>query len=359
MWYTSSTQLTYNRIFNFAVGVRGGGKTFNSLKECIEKHLKEKKSGKAWEFIYLRRRVVDLDDACNGSKDSGDLFADIRAKGFFPEHELKVVSDKSGGYNFYCDGKIMGYGKALSTAASRRSTSKPNVKRIIYDEFLIDNTAGSTQRYLNNGDEMFLFNNFYETIARGRDIPVLFIGNAFSMVNPYFLSLNITNSLRSVNIEDNKVYKGKAWTVVFWKDEEFIEERSKTQFFQATEGTEFSKHAFGNSFYLDRVDFIKKRPKDTEHQFSLVYLGKTYGVWVDWEKGKYFVSTKGANTSRDKTISMSLSDNKPNNVSIRRYRNMPFMKAFRMAADNNSIFYDSQEAFNMMSEIIYLLKTIT
>lgn len=355
MWYSSSRQLTYNRIFNFAVGVRGGGKTFNSLKECIEKHLSERKGKRKWEFIYLRRRVVDLDDACSGSKGSGDLFSDIRAKGYFKDHELKVVSDKSGGYNFYCDGEIMGYGKALSTSASRRSTSKPYVKRIIFDEFLIDSSQGSTQRYLNNGDEKFMFDNFYETIARGRDIPVIFIGNAFSMVNPYFLALNI----RIQEPQDNKIYTGKVWTVVFWKDQEFIAEREKTQFYQATTGTKFSEHAFGNTFYLDKNDFIKKRSKDSEHQFSLVYLGKTYGVWVDWDKGTYYVSTKGANTSREKTIAMSLSDNKPNNVNIRRYRNMPFMKVFRMASDNNMVFYDSQEAYNMMNEIIYLLKTIT
>lgn len=350
MWYTPNRQLTYNRVFNFAVGVRGGGKTFNSIKHAIEKFLKD-----GSEFIYLRRRVVDLDDACSGSKGSGDLFSDIRAKGYFKEHELKVVADKSGGYNFYCGDKVMGYGKALSTSASRRSTSYPNVKRIIFDEFLIDSTAGSNQRYLNSGDEFFVFTNFYETIARGRDIPVLFIGNAFSMVNPYFLSLNI----RIQDVEDNKIYKGKAWTLVFWKDPDFIAEREKTQFFQATLGTKFSDHAFGNTFYLDRDDFIKKRPKDTEHQFSLVYLGKTYGVWVDWEKGTYFVSRKGANTTRDKTISLSLADNKPNNVNIRRYRNMPFMRAFRMAAENNSIYYENQEAFNMMNEIVYLLRTIT
>ena len=350
MWYTPHKQLTYNRIFNFTVGVRGGGKTMNTLIHFIEKYLKD-----GSEFIYLRRRQVHLDDACNGSKGSGDLFADIRAKGYFPDHELKVVSDKSGGYNFYCDGKVMGYGKALSTSAGRRSASKPNVKRMMYDEFLIDDSTGSTERYLNHGNEMFLFNNFYETIARGRDIPVLFIGNAFSMVNPYFLELGI----RISDVENNKIYKGKSWTLLFWKSEEFIAEREKTQFYQATKDTKFSEHAFGNTFYLDRNDFIKKRSKDSEHQFSLVYLGKSYGVWVDWEKGTYYVSSKGANTTRDKTISMSLADNKPNNVSIRRYRNMPFIKAFRMAADSNSIYYDSQEAYNMMNEVIYLLKTIT
>src|SRR5699024_1747453 len=121
-----------------------------------------------------------------------------------------------------------------------------------------------------------------------------------------------------------------------------------TQFYQATQNTTFNEHAFGNTFYLDRKDFIAKRPKDTEHQFSLVYLGNKYGVWVDWENGEYYVSSKGANAPRHKTISMSLSDNKPNNVSIRKYRNMPFMKAFRMAGENNSIYFDSQEAYNSM-----------
>jgi hypothetical protein len=355
MWYSSNEQLTYNRIYNFVVGVRGGGKTFNSLKEAIEKHLKERKAGRQWEFIYLRRRVVDLDDACNGSKGDGDLFSDIRAKGYFEDHELKVTADKSGGYNFYCDGKIMGYGKALSTAAGRRSSSKPYVKRILFDEFLIDDSAGTNQKYLNSGQEMFLFNNFYETIARGRDIPVVFIGNAFSMVNPYFIGLGI----RIPDPQNNKIYKGKVWTVLFWKDEEFINERKKTQFYQANEGTEFNDHAYGNSFFLDRPDFIKKRDKDSEHQFSIVYLGNTYGVWVNWDKGVYYVSSKGASTTKDKTISMSLADNKPNNVNIRRYRNMPFIKAFRMAVDNNSVYFDSQQAYNSMHEIVYLLKTIT
>ena len=346
MWYTPNEQLTYNRIYNFVVGVRGGGKTFNTLLHAIKRF---EKTGE--QFIYLRRRGVDLDDACH-RKEGGDLFSDIRHHGYFKGVDLKVVADKSGGYNFYYNDKIMGYGKALSTA--RRSTSLPKVKLIIFDEFLIDD-RNRHDRYLNSGNEMFLFNNFYETVARGRDIPVFFLGNAFSMVNPYFIELGI----RIDNPEENKIYKGKSWTLVFWRDEEYIKKREQTQFYQATKGTAFSEHAFGNRFYLDRTDFVKKRPKDSEHQFSLVYLGKTYGVWVDWEKGEYYVSTKGANTSREKTISLSLADNKPNNVSIRRYRNMPFMRAFRMAVDNNSVYFDSLETYNKMSEVVYLLKTIT
>src|SRR5699024_872221 len=157
----------YNRIFNFVVGVRGGGKTFNTLLHGINRF---RKTGE--QFVYLRRRQVDLDDSCTGKKGGGDLFSDIRHQGYLEGVEVKVVADKSGGYLFYYNDKVMGYGKALSTA--RRSTSLPGVKLIIFDEFLIDDSIGH-DRYLNSGKEMFLFNNFYETIARGRDIPTIFL----------------------------------------------------------------------------------------------------------------------------------------------------------------------------------------
>src|SRR5690625_473323 len=204
MWYTPNKQLTFNRIFNFVVGVRGGGKTVGCIRHGINRF---EKTGE--QFVYLRRRQVDLDDACMGRQDGRDLFADIRHLEFFKGVELKVAADKSGGYTFYYNDKVMGYGRALST--SRRSASLPLVELIIFDEFLIDDSIGH-DRYLNSGNEMFLFNNFYETIARGRDIPVIFLGNAFSMVNPYFIELGI----RIDSPQDNKIYSGKHWTVLFW-----------------------------------------------------------------------------------------------------------------------------------------------
>lgn len=347
MWYTPHAQRRYNRVFNFVVGVRGGGKTFNTILDGIKRF-----KDKGEQFIYLRRRQIDLDDSCNGTKDGGDLFSDIRQHGYFSEDDIKVTSTKGGGYTFYLNDKVMGHGRALSTA--RRSTPLPLVTTIIYDEFLIDDN-NPHDRYLNKGNEMFSFDNFYETVARGRFIQCFFIGNAFSMVNPYFLALNI----RIPEIEDNKIYKGKFWTFVQWKDEAFIKARQQTQHYQARAESDFVTHAFGNKYYMDKKEFIAKRSDDTEHQFSLTYLGETYGVWVDWEKGRYYVSTKGGQTSKEKTISLSLADNSPNNVSIRKYRNLPFMKAFRHAMDTNEVYYDSQEAYNKLQEVLYLLKTIT
>lgn len=351
LWYSPQPQLTFNRIYNFVIGVRGGGKTFNCLKQGIRSF---KKSGK--QFIYLRRHQTQLDDACSGKGKQGDLFAYIRHEDEFPNDDIKVVKEKGGGYVFMLNGEVMGYGKALSTSMSRKSLAMPNVKLIIFDEFVIDAKAGSHERYLGGGEgEVFLFHNFYETVTRGNDVQVFFVGNAFSMVNPYFIDLKI----RIQSPENNKVYKGKFWTVVIWKSEEFIEQRAQTQFYQATKGTKFHEHAFNNSFYLDSNEFIKKRPHHTEHFFSIAYQNKLYGVWVDWDEGLFFISTKGGKTTKEKTISMSLSDNSPNNVNIRRYRNLPAIVNFRKAVDSNRVYYDSLQSFNALSEIIYLFKTTT
>lgn len=244
----------------------------------------------------------------------------------------------------------MGYGYALST--QRRSASRPKVTTIIFDEFLVD-TDNPYQRYLPN--EFTQFNHLYETVARGRDITVFFIGNAFSMVNPYFLGMNI----RISDIEENKIYSGKFWTFIEWRDEGFIEMRKQTQHYQATAGTDFSTHAFDNKYFLDNDEFLKHRSKDSEHHFSISYLNKLYGVWVDWDEGRYYVTTKGAKTSKQKTVSMSLADNSPNNVNIRKYRNMPFMKAFRHAVDTNEVYFDTQETYNNLQEVVYLLRTVT
>ena len=175
------------------------------------------------------------------------------------------------------------------------------------------------------------------------------------MVNPYFLGMDI----RISEVVENKIYSGKFWTFIEWRDEEFINQRKETQHYQATEGTDFSSHAFDNKYYLDNEEFLSKRSKDSEHQFSIAYMSSLYGVWVDWEKGRYYVSTKGSKTSKEKTISMSLADNSPNNVNIRKYRNMPFMKAFRHAVDTNEVYFDTQETYNNLQEVVYLLKTIT
>lgn len=75
----------------------------------------------------------------------------------------------------------------LSTAQDLKSSNFSNVKTIIFDEFIIED--GQKKYYLNN--EVFVFLNLLETIARMRDVRVFLLGNAVTTANPYFLYFNL------------------------------------------------------------------------------------------------------------------------------------------------------------------------
>lgn len=334
-WFTPQQMLTYNCTFNFVIGDRGGGKSFGTLEFCINRF---KKTGE--QFIYLRRTERELDDA------KPSLFDALKKEGKFPEDELKAKGDA-----LYVNNETMGYSIALSTSMKRKSIPYPNVKWIIFEEFMVD---GITSRYLGHGEqECELFENLYETVDRLRDeTRVIFISNAFSKVNIYFThyGVNLPENMKTYNRFNKHIM------VCLWQDEGYREKKKQTTFYKLTEGTDFNKHAYENEFYQDKTHFVRKRDPETELNFGLSYQGKNYRVWVNWNDGKYYV-TAGGNVPPRKMVSLSLADNRPNNTNIRRVKNMPFMKFFRRAVDENNVYYDNLKTYQMLNEVVYLLQT--
>ena len=163
IFYNYTNVLSYSALFNFILGERGVGKTYGALKFVINRFIK---SGE--QFVYLRRYKSEL------KKSVPHLFDSLIQNEEFPDNNLFVRGD-----TFYIDGKVAGYAIALSTSNILKSTSFSKVKTIIYDEFLIDR---GTYHYLSN--EIISFLDLYETIARLREVRVLFLGNAISQANP-------------------------------------------------------------------------------------------------------------------------------------------------------------------------------
>jgi len=335
-WFSPNEMLTYNCLFNFVVGDRGGGKSFGTLEFVINRFIK---TGE--QFIYLRRWEKEIDESIP------TLFDYLKKEGKFKDNELK--SSKKG---LYCDGKQMGFSVALSTSLKKKSVAYPNVKWIIFEEFMLNNVGHN--RYISPGEgEVTIFENFYETVDRLRDeTRVIFIGNAFSTVNIYFTRFNIrlTPPYKRYN-------KRKNIMVCLWQDESYREAKRQTAFYDIVKGGEYAQHAYENKFYLDTTDFIKKKARNSEFSFALTYLNKQYGVWVDWDNGKYYVNKQVGTVPARKNVSLTLDDNKPNNVNIRRVKSMPFMSMFRRAVDENNVYYDKLETYSMLKEAVFLLKT--
>ena len=84
----------------------------------------------------------------------------------FPNNKFSTKGNK-----FYCDDKVCGYAMTLSTAQDLKSSNFSKVKYIIFDEFIIE--EGQKKTYLKN--EVFVFLNLIETIARLRDIRIFML----------------------------------------------------------------------------------------------------------------------------------------------------------------------------------------
>lgn len=126
IWYNYDDVLSLNKLFMFIIGIRGGGKSYGAKKWAINDYIK-----RGNQFIYLRRTKVELDEVVN------TLFADIQGR--FP---LYTFQQQGGEFYIYptkerenegfkLDDHLAGFAMSLSTAGHRKSSSYPNVNKII------------------------------------------------------------------------------------------------------------------------------------------------------------------------------------------------------------------------------------
>lgn len=134
------------------------GKTYGITKFVTNQFINKKE-----EFAYIRRYKSDLKQSVP------TFFSVINKNNEFKDHILYSKNNK-----FYCDDQCFGHSMCLSTAQDLKSSNFDNVKTIVFDEFIID--EGQKKYYLKN--EVFVFLNLVETIARMRDIRVFFLANA-------------------------------------------------------------------------------------------------------------------------------------------------------------------------------------
>lgn len=325
MFYNPHDLLSRNALFNFIVGNRGAGKTYSFKRWGVTSFIK---TGK--QFIYLRRYKSEIDDMSN-------FFGDIAHE--FPEHELEVKGKK-----LYCDGKVCGYLVALSNALVKKSVNYNLVDKIGFDEFVIDKGA---LHYLQN--EVVKFLEFYETVARMRDnVRVLFMSNAVSVVNPYFLYWNLRPS------QKKRFTRSGHLLIEFVRNEEFVQEKYKTKFGQIIKGTEYGDYAIENKFLNDNNHFVEKRTANAKFVCSVTYFDNTYGFWIDYREGKFFVSDK-IDPSTNHNYALTDSDHRPNLMLIKNKSKAVYIKAFIDAYESGYCYFENITVKNQSIEMFKML----
>lgn len=277
-WYSLDNVRSYNALFNFIILLRGVGKTYAFKKFAIKQAL----DGNGL-FLYLRRTDVEL-------KDSMNSFLNDVAKEF-PAYAFRIRSDQLQ-YNIPDDEKegeylqnweTLGYFAYLSNARRKKSVSYEGVKYMAFDEFLIP-PNDKYAKYL--PDEVMTFLDFYETVARMRDVQVFFLSNAMSTINPYFLHFGLflprgKNGIKRI---------GEDIVIEYHDNADYREAKEQTRFGRMIKGTRFAEYALNNQFITEDNDYILKKTARAFYQFTLSIDGKDYGVYCDTSEQKIFIS---------------------------------------------------------------------
>lgn len=283
IYWNPSQLLSHNKLYNFVVGNRGAGKSFGAKLLAINKWLKKRQ-----QFVYVRRYGTELETIQN-------YFSDVIKEGYFQDHSFDV---KNG--CFLIDDEVAGYYIQLSTSSKNKSTSYPDVSLIIFDEFIIDK---GTYRYLK--DEVTVFLDLYETIARTRDVIVLFISNAISSINPYFVYFDIRPRPGQKFINKDEV------CVQMYTNQAFIEKKKDTRFGRLIEGTKYAAYAIDNEFLRDNDNFIEKPTGRLNCWYELIYMNQRYTVWYGFETGYVYITHLNA-PETVQTYSLTTEDYMPN-----------------------------------------------
>ena len=347
MFWNARETLTHNRLINFIVGNRGGGKSFGAKEWAIDNFIKRKE-----QFGYIRRYKDDLREPME------NFFNDIEYK--YPDFEFKTEAGK-----FYirlkpADEKqkwtkkdIAGYGFVLSTGSNKKSIPYPHITTLIFDEFLLDK---GNQMYL--PDEPLKLLNLYETISRpGTDHPrvVLFLlANAISITNPYFLFFNL--KMPKTQDKNGKYiwkHKTKPILVEDVRNDRFIDSKRNTEFGQLVAGTKYAEYSIENKFLLDDDTFLEKKSGKARYYFTFIYKENKFGVWADFNEGKMWVS-KDIDPSYILTYTLTMKDHKPNTMFLKSRRKAGHFNTFIENYKMGNVYFESMDIKNITYEVIQM-----
>lgn len=189
-YYSLERILRENATYNMVFGERSNGKTFAALQYAIEQYWSD-----GSHFAYVRRWREDIT-----GRRAAQLFAGLNHEG-----EISRITEGAfDGVHYYAgafylctygaDGKplynpedVVGYTFALSVGEHDKSTTFPELRTIIFDEFL------TNRLYLK--DEFVLFMNTVSTIVRRRDdVRIFMLGNTVSRHSPYFEEMGLNHA---------------------------------------------------------------------------------------------------------------------------------------------------------------------
>lgn len=292
--FSSRTIDGYNLPFNFIISEREAGKSTDIWLKIYSQWCKDGSTA-----LVIRRKVVHITKAyIDDIAKIINKFTDDNVK-----FEYAQSSIKDGIVDVYINNKVFIRVCALSVdITALKSLVLLNLKYIIMDEFICNQRFG--EKYLK--DEATKFMEVYNTFRReSHDLKCYFLGNPYSLYNPYFMFFNIPSSKlrRGVIFSDKKSYVVQCYELSKELRDYILSVNPLYQF-----DNSYTKYAFeGQNVNDQNIQILEKCPPS----FKLLYVFKSANkyiglyrasIWLDTDIVYYAEFIKGENVSKRRDI---------------------------------------------------------
>lgn len=343
IFYNPRKALSYGRSNIFSVGSRSIGKSTGWAIELLDRY---SKTGDGW--IYTRRTKDELLETAETWFDNAfEILTDFW-------HPVPHIHYK-GGIFYTDDNKVAGHAIGLSVCDKKKSSKLVvgNCSWIVYDEFLPrDGKYLGGRSSMKEVDDI---SSLYQTVDRkkgqafGLGTKVIYLGNAYSYYNPFFIHYGIDKMLRT----DTKYLapKNAIWMVEQTKETEATAQIKQSIGYQmSTEATRLS--AYENVLGGTGGDFVKKIIKPMEVMFTIDYEGVSYGVFFVPSMGCLYIKQyKGPSPF---TISATTDDHRPNYILIQRASYNPATAQLKTEFDRGNVFFaDGKSQYMLLNYMLY------
>lgn len=299
---------------------RTGGKTTYFNRLVVNRFL-----NKNQKFCLLYRFKYELESIAD------KFFKDIKEL-FFKDYSMKQATKGNGNYIelFLCKGENIipcGYAIALNCADQIKKFSHlfNDVDCILFDEF-----QSETNHYC--ASEIDKFISIHTSIARGqgkqyRYVPVYMLSNPVTLLNPYYVALNISNRIK----KDTKFLKGNGFVL----EQGFIKNASTEQlnsgFNKAFSKHEYVAYSAQNIYLHDSHSFIEKIKGNFRYLCTIKYKSNNYAIKEFSEIGVVYCDNR-PDLKNPNRISVTINDHDINYVMLK--QNQLFINTLRYYFDN-------------------------
>lgn len=256
-------------VYNVIMGERSNGKTYSVLEESLTNFI-----AKGERMAYVRRWQEDVigrraSNVWRGLNENGAVKKISKGKYdgvLYKSGAFYCYTEDEDGNRLYNDDDLIGFTFALSAGEHDKSTSYPNVKTILFDEFL---TRGT---YL--PDEFMLFMNTVSTIVRRhQDVTIYMLANTVNKFAPYFKEMGLKHvSQMTQGTIDVYTYGDKKALTVAVEYCASMEQEKKNNFYFAFDNPKLEMIT-GGAWELDIYPHlpIKYRPKDIDFTYFIEF----------------------------------------------------------------------------------------